>query len=286
VLAVLFAALGGLVFGGLPMLVRRGRTRTGDVLAGVVVQSLVGLVVCGAVALVRGQVHGNPLDFFAIGLVVPGLSTILMTRAVREAGPTRVSVLMNASPLLSITAALLLLDEPFQIALVFGAVLIVAGAVSLARERGRPDHVRTLGLVLAGLTGVSFAVRDNLVRWLATGAPARPQLAGAATLAGAGLLSLVAIAVQSGRVDVRDRLAVAAPAFLPAGVGLGLAYVTMYEAFFRGRIGIVSPLLATAAFWGVLLPWLLLRRDEGVDRRLLLAGALVVSGGVLIGIFR
>jgi hypothetical protein len=36
----------------------------------------------------------------------------------------------------------------------------------------------------------------------------------------------------------------------------------------------------------VLLPWLLLRRDEGVDRRLLLAGALVVSGGVLIGIFR
>jgi drug/metabolite transporter (DMT)-like permease len=111
-------------------------------------------------------------------------------------------------------------------------------------------------------------------------------LAGAATLAGAGLLSLVAIAVQSGRVDVRDRLAVAAPEFLPAGVGLGLASVTMYEAVFRGRIGIVSPLLATAAFWGVLLPWLLLRRDEGVDRRLLLAGALVVSGGVLIGIFR
>jgi drug/metabolite transporter (DMT)-like permease len=192
---------------------------------------------------------------------------------------------MNASPLLSVTAAVVLLGEPVQLALVAGAILIVGGAVSLARERGRPEHVQTLGLVLAGLTGVSFAVRDNLVRWLATGTSSAPQLAGAATLAGAGVLSLVAMGVP-GQAEWRRRIAVAAPAFLPAGVGLGVAYITMYEAFFRGRIGIVSPLLATAAFWGVLLPWLLLRSVEVVGRRLLVSGAMIVAGGVLIGVFR
>jgi drug/metabolite transporter (DMT)-like permease len=285
VLAVLFAAVGGLTFGALPLLVRRGLTRGGDVMAGVLVQSVAGLVVCGAVALVRGQ-RANVFDFFAIGLLVPGLSTMLMTRAVREAGPTRVSVLMNTSPLLSIVMAMVLLGEPFHIALVAGALLIVGGAVSLVGERGRPEHVRTIGLVLAGLTGVSFAARDNLVRWLATGSTSVPQLAGAATLAGTPLAAAVAMGAQSNRGEWRGRIAVAAPAFFPAGVGLGLAYVTMYEAFFRGRIGVVSPLLATAAFWGVLLPWLLLRTVELVGRRLLVAGGLIVAGGVLIGIFR
>jgi len=158
VLAVLFAVLGGLIFGGLPMLVRRGLTRTGDVLAGVVVQSVVALVVCGVVAVARGQVHGNPLDFFAIGLVVPGLSTILMTRAVREAGPTRVSLLMNASPLLSIAGAFLLLREPFHVALVVGAVLIVGGNIAgytrtmtttIALETSKGDLPLAVGLGLA-----------------------------------------------------------------------------------------------------------------------------------------
>lgn len=285
-LAVLFASLSGLTFGALPLLVRHGLARSGDVMAGVVAQSVVGLAVCGLVALARGQVHGNVVDFVLIGLLVPGLSTMLLTRAVREAGPTRVSVLMNSSPLLSITAALVLLGEPFQPALVLGALLIVLGAVSLVRERERPGHVRTLGLVLAGLTGVSFAVRDNLVRWLATGTTVAPQLAGAATLAGAALIAVVVMSFQPTRSEWRFRLATALPAYAPAGVGFGIAYATMYEAFFRGRVGIVSPLLATAAFWGVLAPWLLLRQVELVGRRLLASGVLIVGGGVLIGIFR
>jgi drug/metabolite transporter (DMT)-like permease len=94
------------------------------------------------------------------------------------------------------------------------------------------------------------------------------------------------MAVQPARAAWRSRLAAALPAFAPAGVVIGVAYITMYEAFFRGRVGVVSPLLATAAFWGVLLPWLLLRDVELVGRRLFAAAALIVAGGVLIGVFK
>lgn len=254
--------------------------------AGVIVQCVIGLALCGGVAVALGEAHGNVVPFLLIGLLVPGLSTMLLTGAVRDAGPSRTSVLINAAPLLSITIALVLLDEPFRPALVAGAVLIVAGAMSLVGERERPPHVRTLGLVLAVLTGVSFAVRDNLVRWLSFDATAAPQFAGAATLAGALVLSLAVIAVQPSRGGWRVRFAAATPAFAPAGVVMGVAYITMYEAFFRGRVGVVSPMLATAAFWGVLLPWLVLRNVELVGRRLFVGAALIVIGGALIGAFR
>ena len=285
-LAVLFAAAAGFAFGLTPLGVRRGLQRAPDVMAGTVAQCVVGLVVCGSAAVALGEVDGNVGVFLLLGLLVPGLSTMLLTQAVREAGPSRVSLLMNAAPLLSITIALVLLDEPFHLALVAGAVMIVAGAVSLVGERSRPEHVRTIGLVLAVLTGMSFAVRDNLVRWLSVDTSVEPQLAGAATLAGAAAVSLAAIGLQSTRRAWRRRLGAAFPAFAPAGIVLGVAYITMYEAFFRGRVGVVSPLLATAAFWGVLMPWLILRNVDLVGRRLFVSAALIVAGGVLIGVFK
>jgi drug/metabolite transporter (DMT)-like permease len=286
VLAVLFAAAGGFVFGVMPLSVRYGLQRAPDVMAGVAVQSLLGLAVCGTAALALRELHGNVLPFLVIGLLVPGLSTALLTGAVRHAGPSRASMLMNVAPLLSITMALVFLDEPFRAGAVVGGVLIVAGAVSLVGERARPAHVRTLGLVLAALTGVSFALRDNLVRWLSVDTNVAPQLAGAATLAGASVFALLAIAAQPSRADWRNRLVVAAPAFAPASLVLGVAYIAMYEAFFRGRVGVVSPLLATAAFWAVVLPWVFLRNVDLVGRRLLFGALLIVAGGVLIGVFR
>jgi drug/metabolite transporter (DMT)-like permease len=286
VLAVLFAAAAGFVFGLMPLGVRHGLKQAPDVMAGTVAQCVVGLAVCGAAAVALGEVEGNVGVFVLLGLLVPGLSTMLLTQAVREAGPSRASVLMNAAPLLSITMALVLLDEPFHPALVAGAVLIVGGAVWLAGERDRPEHVRTIGLVLAVLTGMSFAVRDNLVRWLSVDTSVAPQLAGSATLAGAAAVSAAAIALQPTRGAWRSRLGAAFPAFAPAGIVLGVAYITMYEAFFRGRVGVVSPMLATAAFWGVILPWFFLRNIELVGRRLFVAAVLIVAGGVLIGIFK
>jgi drug/metabolite transporter (DMT)-like permease len=286
VAAVLFAVTAGFVFGLAPLSVRFGLQRAPDVMAAVAVQSVVGLAICGTVAVALGDVHGNVVPFLVIGLLVPGLSTALLTGAVRHAGPSRASMLMNVAPLLSITIALVLLDEPFHVGVFAGGVMIVAGAMSLVGERVRPAHVRTLGLVLAILTGVSFALRDNLVRWVAIDTEVAPQLAGAATLTGALVFALLAIATQPSRAEWRGRLTAAAPPFAPAGVVLGVAYVTMYEAFFRGRVGVVSPLLATAAFWAVLLPWIFLRNVDLVGRRLLIGAVLIVAGGVLIGAFR
>jgi uncharacterized membrane protein len=74
--------------------------------------------------------------------------------------------------------------------------------------------------------------------------------------------------------------------FLGVGVVFGLSYVSLFEAYYRGRVTVVSPLVATESLFGVLLSVLLLRHTEVVGRRLALGALLVVAGGALIGAYR
>ena len=73
---------------------------------------------------------------------------------------------------------------------------------------------------------------------------------------------------------------------MPAGLLFGLSYVSLYEAFFRGRLSVVAPLVATESLWGVGLSALFLRRIEGVGRRLVIGALFVVAGGIVIGLTR
>ena len=66
----------------------------------------------------------------------------------------------------------------------------------------------------------------------------------------------------------------------------GLSYVLLFEAYWRGRVTVVSPLVATESLWGVGLAALLIRHTEGVGRRLAAGAVLVVAGSVVIGAFR
>ena len=66
----------------------------------------------------------------------------------------------------------------------------------------------------------------------------------------------------------------------------GLSYVCLFEAYFRGRVSVVSPLVATESLWGVGLSALLIRNAEGMGRRVAIGALLVVAGGVVIGATR
>src|SRR5207245_11697470 len=72
----------------------------------------------------------------------------------------------------------------------------------------------------------------------------------------------------------------------PAGVFFGLSYVCLFEAYWRGRVSVVSPLVATESLWGVGLSALLIRHTEGVGRKLAVGALLVVIGSAVIGATR
>jgi drug/metabolite transporter (DMT)-like permease len=141
--------------------------------------------------------------------------------------------------------------------------------------------VKWVGLGFAAAATVVFAVRDNLVRHLSLDTDVEPALAAAATLLAGG------VTVAAWLLATRRRIPVAGwRAFVLAGVFFGLSYLCLFEGYYRGRVSVVSPLVATESLWGVALSALLLRRHELVGPRLAGGAALVVAGGVLIGVFR
>ena len=241
--------------------------------------TLATVITAFGVALVAAAVHPDlrgAWPFLLAGVLAPGVSQILFTLAVREVGASRTSVVVGGAPLIAVVLALVFLDEPLQAPLVLGAIGIVAGGMLLAVERDRPGHLRPLGLVYAGAAAVLFATRDNLARALHT--HTTPGSAAAATL----LAGSVVAAVWARRAPSRQEMTRLAP----AGLLFGLSYVCLFEAYFRGRVTVVSPLVATESLWGVGLSYLLIRHTEGVGRRLAVGALLVVAGGALIGAVR
>jgi drug/metabolite transporter (DMT)-like permease len=280
-IAVGLALLSAVLFGGMSVALRFALDRERDVMLGAFTTVSTALVVALAWALAEAPargVHASAAWPFALaGLLQPGVGQLFATLAIRETGSSRASMVFGTAPLVAVAIALVLLGEPVSAPLIAGAVLIVGGSVELARERNRPAHFRRIGLVYALVTVVLFASRDNLVRWLAKSTSAPPAVsASAALLGGLALLTLV----------VRPRLSKRALPFVPAGICFGLSYVALFEAFYRGRVSIVSPLVATESLVGVGLSALLLRDTELVGRRLVIGACLIVAGGALIGGFR
>lgn len=281
--AVLLALVSAGLFGAMTVLLRAPLVRGLDAESGAFLTVLSASAVAVVVALARGSWDdaSGVWPFLLAGVLGPGLSQLLFTVAVRDAGPSRASVTVGTAPLFSVAIALVFLDEPLLAGVLAGAVLIVAGGVLLAGERDRPQHVRLVGIAAALAATIVFATRDNLVRWLAGETGADPALAALATLASGAVTILAFLGVRRRPVALRELRA-----YAPAGLAFGLSYVALFEAYYRGRVTVVSPLVATESLWGVTLSALFLRRHELVGPRLFLGAVLVVAGGALIGVFR
>jgi uncharacterized membrane protein len=239
---------------------------------------IIGLCAAAAETPSRGLHLSSAWPFLLAGLLSPGAAQIFVTVAIRESGSARVSMIFGTAPLVSVTIALVFLNEPASAPLIAGAVLVVAGGVLLARERERPAHLNRLGLVLAFAGATLFAIRDNLVRHLAVGSTTvPPAVAAAAALLGGTVLIAVWARQGIGRRWIP---------FLPAGVLFGASYVSLFEAYYGGRVTVVAPLVAVESLVGVALSAFLLRHSELVGKRLIYGAALIVAGGALIGAFR
>lgn len=283
--AVGLALCSAVLFGTLSVALAFAVRRNPDAEAGALVTGLVALAVCGTIALAGTEWEGRVWPFLLAGLIAPGGSQILYVLAVKTAGAARTAVLVGAAPLVSVSIALVVLDEPVRTPLVAGAVLIVLGGVVLTGERVRPETFRGVGIAFALASMTFFATRDNVVRWLAEDTDVPPQLAATMTIVtGTGVMLAYLVALRGRRAprDVRRALR----PYALGGLLWGLSYAALFEAFYRGRVTVVSPLVATESLFGVIAAWVLLRRHEHVSRHLVLGALLIVAGGVLIGAFR
>jgi drug/metabolite transporter (DMT)-like permease len=287
VLAVGLALASAALFGAMTVALRFALNTSRDPEIGALVCAAVALAVAVVAAVAAGGSLGTARDvaiFAGAGAVAPGLSQIFFVRAISEAGAARASVVVGCAPLVAALLGLTLLGEPAKPGLLTGGLLVVLGGIALLSERVRPETFRTVGLVFGVATTVLFASRDAVVRGYSDDAEMAASTASAVALAG-GVAAICVYLLTTRRAFPRMTRR-AALAFLPAGIFFGLSYLLLFEAFYRGRVTVVTPLVATETLWTVVLAALLMRRSELVGRRLLLGAFLVVAGSALIGVFR
>ena len=289
--AVLFAGLSAVLFGLMSVAVRIGLRRGTPAEVGSLVSATTALVVTVVVAAVSvaagGELGAGDLwPFLLAGVLAPGLSQLFFFQAVRDAGASRTSVIVGVAPLVAVVIALVALDEPAEPALLVAAVVIVAGSIVLGLEPERPVGFKRAGVLFALLTTVLFATRDDLLRWLVTdtGRVPPPLPAAAVAMAG-GAATLAVFLVSRRRVSVAALRAGAMPFVVP-GLLFGASYAFLFEAYYHGRVTVVSPLVATESLFGVLFAYLLLRRSELVGRHVVVGAVLIVLGAVVIGATR
>ena len=224
--------------------------------------------------------------FFVIGIIVPGVAQLTFYAAIRMAGPSRSAIMLGTVPVWSVVLAIIFLDEHWSATVVVGTLLAVAGSILLATEGITKASVSRLGLLLAALTALQFAIRDVLARSVTQESNLDSSTAAAVTL-GVGAVVLIGVAVgTAGPREFSENLRRSMPAMLIPGVAVGLAMPALLAAFERSRVGIVSPILGTTQTVGaVLLSGLLIGGTE-INKRVVLAVSVTLAGGTLIGITR
>lgn len=289
-LAVGLGVLAGILFALLTVVVRRGIIRKPDPIAGSVVVVGLAMVIVLLATVVSGKA-GDLTDwriaalYFVIGLVAPGATQVIFMLAVRDAGASRVAIMIGTAPLLATIIAVGFRGEPLKVGLIFGTMLIVIGGASIAWERQLPEGFRARGVLLAFVCAMLFACRDNAMRAVGVETTMDPRAGTAWALIGA-FVAVVAFAAFTRRGQMLGQVRDVAPAFVLPGIVFGIAYTVLTIALHSGKVTIFAPLNAMQSMWTVLIAWIILGRSDGIGVRVIAAMALVVSGGILIGIFR
>jgi drug/metabolite transporter (DMT)-like permease len=240
------------------------------------------LLICAApLALADGHISWAAVPIFvAVGLVFPGVVTLLTFEANRLLGPVIAGTLGNLTPLFAVALAVMILGEPLRLASLSGLLVIVAGVVIMTSS-GRAEAVRwrswhlLLPLLGAAIRGcVQPAIKVGLEIWSSPFG---------AALTGYLVSSVIVIAASRWHTGSFAANAPTRSRLWFAGVGLcnGLAVLLMYAALANGPVTLVSPLVAIYPLVTVAGSILLFGRSDG-GPRLVLGVILTVSGVILL----
>jgi drug/metabolite transporter (DMT)-like permease len=218
--------------------------------------------------------------FVAVGLLYPGVVTLMTFEANRVLGPVITGALGNLAPLFAVAVAVIVLAEPLRPLQLAGILAIVAGVVVLPlRRNGESASWRSWYLLLPLLAA---AMRGLIQPTIKLGLDIWPS-AFAATLISYIMSSLVVI--TTARLRTGRFLAPAAGHgrawFLAVGVCNGLAVLLMYAALANGPVALVSPLVATYPLVTATVGALVLGKAER-GMHAVLGAALTVAGVVLL----
>jgi drug/metabolite transporter (DMT)-like permease len=219
------------------------------------------------------------LTFVAVGLFVPGMTRVLTFRGIRTMGSAITSTVVNTTPMLSTTLAMLVLEErpgPWVLA---GGALIVGGLVVLSWEGSERSWRRT-ELIFPLLAALLFSMKDVTVRWGLGGSDSPVLAAAIAAVTSTGEIFLIKRYIYKEEFALPPKHLI--HWFVSSGLFTGGSFLFMFLALSMERVAIIAPLINSYAVFVLILAPLMARQIERVTLRKAVGAVLVVAGIFLI----
>ena len=212
--------------------------------------------------------------FALVGLFFPAAVTLLTYTGNQRMGPTITSSISCTTPLFALSGAIVFLGEGLSAGNVLGTAAIVLGMLALswsgeARARSWPLWAIALPVAAAALRALAQVLtKAGLALW------ASPYAAGLIGYTVSAVVILAATRLRATRAPADRR---ATPWFVATGMLNGASLFLMYTALAKGKVALVSPIVATYPLFTLGLSLLLLRQER-VPPRVALGAVLTVAG--------
>ena len=212
--------------------------------------------------------------FALVGLFFPAAVTLLTYTGNQRMGPTITSSISCTTPLFALSGAVLFLGEGLSAGNMLGTAAVVLGMLALswsgdARARNWPLWAIALPFAAAALRALAQVLtKAGLALW------ANPYTAGLIGYTVSAVVILAATRLRGARAPTDRR---ATPWFVATGMLNGGSVFLMYTALAKGKVALVSPIVATYPLFTLVLSLLLLRQER-VPPRVALGAVLTVAG--------
>jgi drug/metabolite transporter (DMT)-like permease len=213
----------------------------------------------------------------AIGMFRPFISGNLAMAGVKRLGPTIASTMSATAPLFGLVFGVLLLGETVTPPVLWGTLLVIAG-VAVLSSGGRMR--RDWPLWALGLPVAAGALRVLAQAFAKIGLESIPS-AYFVGLVGYSVSFTLALLLNLRRADPGPVRSPGLPWLMLAGVCYAVAILGLNTALGCGDLVLVSPIIASAPVFSLVLGRLVFREQQ-IDRRAALSVLIVVAGVVLI----
>ena len=216
--------------------------------------------------------------FALVGLFFPAAVTLLTYTGNQRMGPTITSSISCTTPLFALSGAVLFLGEGLSAGNMLGTAAVVLGMLALswsgdARARNWPLWAIALPFAAAALRALAQVLtKAGLALW------ANPYTAGLIGYTVSAVVILAATRLRGARAPTDRR---ATPWFVATGMLNGGSVFLMYTALAKGKVALVSPIVATYPLFTLVLSLLLLRQER-VPPRVALGAVLTVAGVIML----
>ncbi len=219
--------------------------------------------------------------FALVGLFFPAAVTLLTYTGNQRMGPTVTSAVSCTTPLFALSGAILFLGEGLSAGNMLGTAAIVLGMLALswsggARARSWPLWAIALPVAAAARRALAQVLtKAGLALW------ASPYAAGLIGYSVSAVVILAATRLRGPREPADRR---ATPWFVATGMLNGASLFLMYTALAKGKVALVSPIIATYPLFTLALSLLFLPHER-VPPRVALGALLTVAGVAVLLVF-